>query len=74
MRQKKVGIDVDALDQEQGGGLGRDGVSEVDPILEPLDPTGGIIPPENKRFLRRSSSYSRGDHPNSQQSPLLQQQ
>ncbi|KAG0213129.1 Transmembrane protein 41B [Mortierella sp. GBA30] len=71
---KKVGIDVDALDHEVDGGLSRDEVSGIDPILEPLDPTGVIIPPENQRFLRRSSSYSRGDHSNSQRSPLLQQQ
>ncbi len=59
-------------DQEQDGGLSRDEVSEVDPILEPLDMAGVIIPQENQRFLRRSSSYPRGDHPNSQRSRLLQ--
>ncbi|KAF9195148.1 hypothetical protein BGZ51_004575 [Haplosporangium sp. Z 767] len=70
---KKVGIDVDALDQEEEGGVARDAISEVDPILEPLDPTGVIIRPENQRFLRRSSSYRSVDrHPHQHSHPQQQ--
>ncbi|KAG0365837.1 snare associated Golgi protein-domain-containing protein [Gamsiella multidivaricata] len=62
---RKVGLDVDALlaQQEEGeGGTGVD-AGERDPILEPLDPTGVIISPENQHFLRRSSSsYLRTAH------------
>ncbi|KAF9346878.1 hypothetical protein BGX34_003553 [Mortierella sp. NVP85] len=56
---KKVGIDVDAMDRELGEGRVSD--SEIDPILEPLDPTGVIISPDRQHFLRRSSSYTRPD-------------
>jgi len=56
---RKVGIDVDAMDREPGEGRVSD--SEVDPILEPLDPTGVIISPDRQHFLRRSSSYTRPD-------------
>lgn len=55
---KKVGIDVDALDQEEEGGPVHTSVANEDPIMEPLDPTGVIIPPERQHFLRRASSVS----------------
>ncbi|KAF9580369.1 Transmembrane protein 41B, partial [Lunasporangiospora selenospora] len=56
---RKVGIDVDHVCDEEEGLAGVCEVSEADPILEPLDPTGVIIPPERQRkLLRRSSSYS----------------
>ncbi|KAF9098204.1 hypothetical protein BGX23_006808 [Mortierella sp. AD031] len=58
---KKVGIDVDALDQEEEGGPIHTSTANEDPILEPLDPTGVIIPPERQHFLRRSSSVSKSD-------------
>ncbi|KAF9935233.1 hypothetical protein FBU30_006318 [Linnemannia zychae] len=64
---KKVGIDVDALDQEEAGGPIHISTANDDPILEPLDPTGVIISPERQRFLRRSSSLSQP------QSPVLPQ-
>ncbi|KAF9138414.1 hypothetical protein BGX30_009198 [Mortierella sp. GBA39] len=55
---KKVGIDVDALDQEEEGGPVHTLIANEDPIMEPLDPTGVIIPPERQHFLRRTSSVS----------------
>ncbi|KAF9547584.1 hypothetical protein EC957_008240 [Mortierella hygrophila] len=55
---KKVGIDVDALDREEEGGPVHTSIANEDPIMEPLDPTGVIIPPERQHFLRRSSSVS----------------
>ncbi|KAF8932924.1 snare associated Golgi protein-domain-containing protein [Dissophora ornata] len=67
---RKVGIDVDALlNQEEEGVIAAD----QDPIMEPLDPTGVIIPPENQHFLRRSSSYTITDHHHPQQQQQQQQ-
>ncbi|KAK3808988.1 MAG: snare associated Golgi protein-domain-containing protein [Linnemannia gamsii] len=64
---KKVGIDVDALDQEEEGGPVHTSIANEDPILEPLDPTGVIIPPERQHFLRRLSSVSKSDQPSTSQ-------
>ncbi|KAF9129981.1 hypothetical protein BGW39_003586 [Mortierella sp. 14UC] len=66
---KKVGIDVDALDQEEEGGPMHTSTANEDPILEPLDPTGIIIPPERQHFLRRLSSVSKSDQPSHAHSP-----
>ncbi|KAF9150104.1 Transmembrane protein 41B [Linnemannia schmuckeri] len=71
---KKVGIDIDALDQEEEGGPVHASIANEDPILEPLDPTGVIIPPERQHFLRRTSSVSVNKTlhtPQQQQSPQL---
>ncbi|KAF9896317.1 hypothetical protein BX616_007690, partial [Lobosporangium transversale] len=66
---KKVGIDVDALDQEEEGRVSRASISETDPILEPLDPTGVIIPPENQHFLRKTLSHTLPGHHRQEQRP-----
>ncbi|KAG0003252.1 hypothetical protein BGZ79_001291 [Entomortierella chlamydospora] len=74
---RKVGIHVDALGHEEEGEINP---NDLNPILEPLDPTGLIISPERQHFLRRSSSsFSRTgqqqhlqSHP--QQQPQQQEQ
>lgn len=65
---KKVGIDVDGLDQREPSEAGGLSDGEIDPILEPLDPTGVIIPPDRQHFLRRSSSYT--SRPESRTAPV----
>ncbi|KAG0308679.1 Transmembrane protein 41B [Dissophora globulifera] len=68
---KKVGLDPDALLRQEEDGLPSPAIDQ-DPILEPLDPTGLIISPENQHFLRRSGSFSRTDHHQSAQGPQSQ--
>ncbi|KAF9353338.1 hypothetical protein BGX26_008887 [Mortierella sp. AD094] len=70
---RKVGIHVGALEHEEEGTIDSD---DLDPILEPFDPTGLIISPEHQRFLKRSSSsFSRTEqHPQSHPQQQLQQQ
>ncbi|KAF9112294.1 Transmembrane protein 41B [Mortierella sp. AM989] len=70
---RKVGINVDALDHEEEGTID---TNDLDPILEPLDPTGLIISPEHQHFLKRSSSFSRTEqhHPQSHSQPQQQPQ
>lgn len=68
---KKVGIDVDAMDREEEGGPVHASIANEDPIMEPLDPTGVIIPPERQHFLRRSSSTSLNKTDHHHQHPPL---
>ncbi|KAF9169699.1 hypothetical protein BGX20_009943 [Mortierella sp. AD010] len=74
---RKVGIHVDALEHEEEGEFNP---NDLNPILEPLDPTGLIISPERQHFLRRSSSsFSRTGqqqhlHSHPQEQPQQQEQ
>ncbi|KAF9390522.1 hypothetical protein CPC16_005049 [Podila verticillata] len=56
---RKVGIVVGSEDEERAALLGDENAetseTTTDPILEPLDPTGVIIPAESQHFHRPRS-------------------